>query len=203
VTVRTRQPRMPIEVRREQVLDAALRLIERDGYAATTVEAIAREADLAKPVVYKAYPGREPLLRALLEREQARAFATLARAVPAEPEGSGPRAMLLAWLGNLARAISENPRPWRLMFLPPEGTPPLVRKYVQRGRDLALEQAKALVGALLDERPELASVDRELAARTFLAAAEHAAGLLIRDPGEYPPERLVAFVASLLPSDTS
>jgi AcrR family transcriptional regulator len=64
---RTRQPRMPIEVRREQVLDVALKLIVEKGYAAATMEAVAREADLAKPRVYSAYPGRGPLLRALLE----------------------------------------------------------------------------------------------------------------------------------------
>ena len=39
---------MPIEVRREQVLDAALRLITEHGYGATSMEAIAREARLAK-----------------------------------------------------------------------------------------------------------------------------------------------------------
>ena len=36
--------RVPIEVRREQLLDAAIRLIVRDGYDGVSVEAIAREA---------------------------------------------------------------------------------------------------------------------------------------------------------------
>jgi AcrR family transcriptional regulator len=45
---------MPIEARREQVLDAALRLITDRGYDAVTMEAIARESDLSKPVVYNA-----------------------------------------------------------------------------------------------------------------------------------------------------
>ncbi|HEX4246679.1 MAG TPA: helix-turn-helix domain-containing protein, partial [Pseudonocardia sp.] len=49
---RARQPRMPIEVRREQVLDATLKLITERGYAAASMEAVAREVDLAKPRVY-------------------------------------------------------------------------------------------------------------------------------------------------------
>ena len=47
---------MPIAVRREQALDAALALIADHGYGAITMEAIAREGNLAKPVLYNAYP---------------------------------------------------------------------------------------------------------------------------------------------------
>ncbi|MDT5015778.1 MAG: hypothetical protein QOD39_1938, partial [Mycobacterium sp.] len=82
-TPRKRQPRMPIEARRDQILEAALRLITAQGYSAATMEAIAREADIAKPRVYAAYPGREPLMQALLEREEARIIAALATAMPA------------------------------------------------------------------------------------------------------------------------
>src|SRR5882757_2405021 len=79
---RSRQPRMPIEVRREQVLDATLKLIVERGYPAATMEAVARQAELAKPRVYSAYPGRGPLLRALLEREERRVVTALAEAMP-------------------------------------------------------------------------------------------------------------------------
>lgn len=189
---------MPIEVRREQVLDAALRLIERHGYGETTMEAIAREANLAKPVVYNAYPGRGALLQALLEREEARAFKALADAMPPQQALADPTAVLLSWLRSLAHAIAENPGPWRLMLIPGEETPAAVHQHVQQGRTLALEQARALIGPVLDQRPSLQGVDRDLAAQTTLAAAEHAAKLLIREPGEYTPERLVAFAESLL-----
>ena len=64
---RKRQPRLPIEVRRQQVLDAALSIITEDGYAAVSMEAIARRVDVAKPVVYNAFAGLDALLHALLE----------------------------------------------------------------------------------------------------------------------------------------
>jgi AcrR family transcriptional regulator len=59
---------MPIDARRDQILDAAQRLIIADGYAAASMEAIAREANLVKPRVYAGYSGRGQLLRTLLER---------------------------------------------------------------------------------------------------------------------------------------
>src|SRR3954453_18749022 len=57
---------MPIEARREQVLDSALRIICERGYAAANMEAIARETGVAKTVVYEAYGTRERVPRALL-----------------------------------------------------------------------------------------------------------------------------------------
>lgn len=189
---------MPIEARREQVLDAALRLIAEHGYGATSMEAIAREAGIAKPVVYNAYPGRGPLLRALLEREEARALGTLAAAMPPPPLDADPRAALIAWLRGLADAIRENPAPWRLILLPAEGTPEVVREHVERGRALALAQVKTLVSALLEEHAALASLDRELAAHSLLAVSEQAARLMIERPGEYPSERLVGFAEEVL-----
>src|SRR5580765_5328688 len=50
---------------RRSVLDAAQRLFEADGYAATTMEAIAAEAGVALKTVYLAFATKSGLLRAL------------------------------------------------------------------------------------------------------------------------------------------
>jgi AcrR family transcriptional regulator len=50
---------------RRQILDAAQRLFERDGYAATTMAAIAAEASVALKTVYVAFETKSGLLRAL------------------------------------------------------------------------------------------------------------------------------------------
>ena len=78
-------PRLPVEKRREHLLDAALRLLARDGYDKLTVEAIAREADVTRPVVYSAYDGLEPLLNALLDRTQRCALASSIQLLPHYP----------------------------------------------------------------------------------------------------------------------
>ena len=50
---------------RRQILTAAQRLFERDGYAATTMAAIAAEAGVALKTVYVAFETKAGLLRAL------------------------------------------------------------------------------------------------------------------------------------------
>src|SRR5438094_8661699 len=50
---------------RRAILDAARRLFERDGYAATTMAAIAAEAGVALKTVYVAFETKSGVLRAL------------------------------------------------------------------------------------------------------------------------------------------
>src|ERR1700761_3235285 len=77
--------RMPAEERREQLLDAALRTAVDQGFAAVTMDRIARAAGVTRPVVYGLFPDRGALLAALLERETKRARAALAPALPPVP----------------------------------------------------------------------------------------------------------------------
>jgi AcrR family transcriptional regulator len=57
--------RAQAEATRNDILDAAQRLFERQGYAATTMEAIAAEAGVALKTVYVALETKSGLLRAL------------------------------------------------------------------------------------------------------------------------------------------
>jgi AcrR family transcriptional regulator len=193
---RPRQPRLPIEVRRQQVLDAAFSLIVDQGYPAATMEAIARQANLAKTVVYNAYPRRGPLLQALLERETARALAMLVSKPP--PSDSDPGAVLVAWVERAAESIAANPSLWRLVLAPTEGTPPAVRKAVGMGRAVVLGRIRALLDPVLAGRPELAGLDADLAARSLLAICEQGALLMINQPGEYSVERMTRFAREFL-----
>jgi AcrR family transcriptional regulator len=193
---RSRQPRLPIEVRRQQVLDAAFALIVEKGYAAATMEAIARKANLAKTVVYNAYPRRGPLLQALLERETTRALQMLvSKPLPSELE---PRAILLAWVEHAAESIAANPSLWRLVLAPTEGTPPAVRRAVEMGRALVLRRIRVLLEPFLAGRPELARMDPDLTARSLLAICEQGALLLLDQPDEYPVERITQFARDFL-----
>src|SRR5262245_22564005 len=54
--------------RREQILDAALRLWTRKGFDATTVDDLAREAGVAKGTVYLYFATKEALLAAAARR---------------------------------------------------------------------------------------------------------------------------------------
>lgn len=54
---------------RSAILDAAQRLFERQGYAATTITAIAAEAEVASKTVYLAFETKSGVLRALWNRQ--------------------------------------------------------------------------------------------------------------------------------------
>ncbi|HET7406659.1 MAG TPA: hypothetical protein VFJ21_05915 [Mycobacteriales bacterium] len=80
------------------------------------------------------------------------------------------------------------------MLLPADGTPPMVRQRIQRGRDIALIQARRLTAALLANDPD---ADVDLAARAILAIGEENARLMLNHPDKYQPDRLVDFAATL------
>ena len=189
---RPRQPRLGVDVRREQALDAALAIIVREGYAAVNMEAVARVMDVAKPVVYSAWGSLGALLVALLDREEARAFGQLADALPDLRELT-PQEALEVWVDRLARTVHAHPETWRLMLLPADGTPQHVRERVDEGRSVVRAQVGAVLGPLLP-----AGVDIELAARTLVASAEELGRLMLADPAAYPPRRLVGFATTVL-----
>ena len=60
---------MSPEARREQILDSAVSYIVERGLSTFTLENVAHEAGVSKPLVYKYFTRREDLLRAVLERE--------------------------------------------------------------------------------------------------------------------------------------
>lgn len=195
---RARKPRMQIEVRREEVLDAALRLLSRGGYQAVSMEAVSREADLAKPRVYAAYPGVEPLLLALVERERGRAIAALTEAMPGFDDGADFDDILVAAATNLLQSVAANPESWRLLLLPADGAPDEVRENFSDARVFALAQLRALLEWGRDHRPGLADLDLELTALSLLAVGEQGARLLVSEPEAFTAERFGRFTRSLL-----
>jgi len=52
---------------RRDIIDAARRLFERSGYAATTLAAIATEADVAVETIYRSFDGKAGLLEAVIQ----------------------------------------------------------------------------------------------------------------------------------------
>lgn len=191
-------PRVPPEQRREQLLDAALALIGEHGYRGASMEAIARRAEVAKPVVYRTFTSREALLTALLARERERAFATLENAMPSDLGATTPDALLGEAARGILAAVQTRPEAWRLILLPAGETPDLVREQVERGRDLVRRQITDIVSWALSQTPALAAADADIAARMFMAAGEEAMKLVLTEPDAYTPEAFAAFATALL-----
>lgn len=78
---------------RERILEATLDCVGRFGMAKTTMEDIARQADLSRATLYRAFPGgRDEVLDAVVTWEVARFFGRLNEAI--QPEGLGLAAVL-------------------------------------------------------------------------------------------------------------
>jgi AcrR family transcriptional regulator len=194
-------PRLPREERREQLLDAALKIIAADGFAGVSMEAVAREADIAKTVVYDAFGTKGELLAALLEREQERVLSSIAAAMPALPLTGDPARILAEGLEAVLDAVHGHPDTWRLILLPADGTPPAVREEVERHREQLLRQMEPLV-AWGAERLGFDHLDPELTAHLILGTAENAARLTLTHPRRFPPQRLAGFAVDVLAAIT-
>jgi AcrR family transcriptional regulator len=182
---------MSAEQRREQLLDVTKALVDRAGWHGVSIEAVARDAGISRPIVYGHFGDLEGLLRALVERESIRALAQLTEILPAGLADGDPREQLLEGLAGYLEAARTEPVRWRLVVLPSDSAPAVLREQIERGRAAVLAQlAAALEGAGVP--------DPELTARSLSTVSDEAVRLLLTDPGRYPPERLLAHAAWML-----
>ncbi|HET8843783.1 MAG TPA: helix-turn-helix domain-containing protein [Ktedonobacteraceae bacterium] len=100
------------------MLDAAAELVQRWGYKKTTIEDIARQADVGKGTIYLHWKTREELFIALLLRERLRAINEAEEHLARDPEGASLHAAVkqstLAMLTNplLRAAIQQDTPLW-------------------------------------------------------------------------------------------
>jgi AcrR family transcriptional regulator len=144
------------------VLAAAHRLMLRDGYAATTVGAIAAEAGVSPETVYKAFGGKPGVVRALFRQALEGAGPE-----PAEErsnrlrEGSTGEELVAGW-AELAREVAPRGAPLAVLLRDAAASDPKAREVldeIDRGRLARMrDNARALI-ATGDVRPELSLSD--------------------------------------------
>ncbi|WP_052590251.1 TetR/AcrR family transcriptional regulator [Luteipulveratus mongoliensis] len=188
--------RLPREQRREQLLDAALVIIDRDGYRAVSMDAIARECGVTRPVVYGVFDDLSDLLTGLLDREESRALTQLAEAA-----AGTPAADLEGYVTELARrmvsVVIANPLTWRPILFSSSIGPSVVRGRVERDREMVRLRIAEALALHLATSPG-AELDSEVMAHAILAAVEHFGRLLLDDPERFDADRLVAALRGLL-----
>ena len=181
--------RMPAAQRREQLLEVTKEIVARRGFHAVSIEAVAREAGISRPIVYGHFGDLDALLEALVDREAARALAQLEQVLPVDLAAGDPRELLLAGLGGYLEAVESDPDTWRLVLMPPEGAPAVLRARIASGRAAVVAALAAAVRPGLGAGVE--SPDPELTARALSAVSDEGARLLLTDPARYPRARLL------------
>ena len=103
-------PRGDAGARRAVILDAALRVFGQYGYRRTSMDDIAREAQIGKGTIYLSFASKEEVFQALAQRLAQRMLAG-AEAAGRRPGTTSDKlaAMHAAWFGTYADTISHSP----------------------------------------------------------------------------------------------
>ncbi|WP_280269158.1 TetR/AcrR family transcriptional regulator [Nocardia wallacei] len=189
---------MPREQRRAQVLDAAFAVLSRVELHELSMEAVAAEAGVGKPVLYTVFNTRAELVEALLERERERGLEQVASTLPTDLIGADPVTAASATIEAFVGVALENPTRWRLILATPGSAPDEYRAALRSSRTGIFDQAEALVrmGTALDSR--WAAVDSALLTNALLSVAEMLGTLAVSEPDVYPKQRLEEFVRSIV-----
>lgn len=133
------------------ILEAAERLFLGQGYLATTVEALAEEADVAIGTVYGHFGSKEGVYAGLVDR----ALELDARYSDEGWEsGSGPVERLIGLSGGYLRFALEHPKYYRVFRFPPPDAPEggavdaALARVAERVRDETTRMASALLEAI-------------------------------------------------------
>jgi AcrR family transcriptional regulator len=190
---------MAPELRRQQLLDAALDVLTDGGFDAVTIEAVAQQAGVTRPVVYDMFGDLDGLMLALMQREEEAAMAPLLEIVGDDPGPDvDPEAFLVDAIRAFLRAVRANPRTWRLVLMPPRGSSRELRERIARSRRLLAERITTLLDWGLERRGGPIGLDHQLLARMIVAAGEDAARLVLARPRRFSVDRMADMTRALL-----
>lgn len=159
-----RARRLPRAERERQILDAAVRVFARYGYHSASMDEIAEEAGISKPMVYAYLGSKEDLFTACIRRETGRLMEAIAAGVSATPSPD-----MSLWQGLLAffTYVAQGRDSWLVLH----------RQARSQGGPFADELAEArlraieLIASLLAQRAGEASGDTAGHEGRVLAAA--------------------------------
>jgi AcrR family transcriptional regulator len=163
---RTERVLQHLAARRDAIVAAARMIAAEQGLAAVQIAPVAQRAGIAAGTVYRYFPAKTDLVRALIEAVSAREIAALRKAADAAP---GPLSALAAALVSFAaRALRHRRLAWAVSAEP-----------VEAAVDEFRLAARRALAAELEARIRAAVVGGHLPEQDAAAAAVALTGLLI------------------------
>ena len=168
-TTQPRRRRMPRAEREQQMLDVAEEIFAERGYLNTSVDDIAENVGVSKPMIYEYFGSKEGLLVAAIRRARAELFEASSRAVvgATDPEEAMRRALTAFFAFT-----DEHRRAWRLLGNETAlaGTTAMIE--IEAIRQEQSELNIALISAFL---PGLPTPQLEVIAETLVGSCERLA----------------------------
>ncbi|GAB2637474.1 TetR/AcrR family transcriptional regulator [Gordonia jinhuaensis] len=105
--------RLPRAVREQQMLDAAVKVFSANGFRDTSMDAIAAEAQISKPMLYLYYGSKDELFAACLNRESTRFIEAMSVGFdPHLKQRDQARTVIYALLAY----VDSNRESWRVLY---------------------------------------------------------------------------------------
>ncbi|GLQ54259.1 TetR/AcrR family transcriptional regulator [Devosia nitrariae] len=146
--------------KRERIIDAARVLFLRQGLRATTMEAIAREAGIAKPTLYVQFSDKDAVFMAILEKLVTAKIAAFETGIAGEGTATTRVGRALAGMyGVLAAALEGSAHAEELFSAH------------KRGASLSADADSRIAGRLAEELRMAGAADPERLTRLLLDAA--------------------------------
>jgi len=105
--------RLPRAVREQQMLDAAVQMFSANGYHETSMDAIAAQADISKPMLYLYYGSKEELFGACLGRELSRFVETIRADIDLK---QSPHELLRRTILSVLHYVDANRASWIVLY---------------------------------------------------------------------------------------
>jgi AcrR family transcriptional regulator len=173
--------RMRAPERRQQLLDVARKVFGRRGYHTVTMDAVAKEAGVTKPILYDHFPSKRQLYLALLEADLANLKERLRDALESR---AGNRERIRGSFQAYFDFVDDHAEGFRLLMQEAVGGEREFRDMVGRFRNEVLTQVTDVI-----VRESKGALDRERAEDVALGLIGMAELAALRDPGAPKDER--------------
>lgn len=177
--------RLPRAVREQMMLDSAVRVFSRRGYHAASMDEIAEDAGISKPMVYAYLGTKEEVFVACLQREGTR----LMEAIADEVVGADtPDQQLWRGLRAFFTFVGAHRDGWAVLYRQARGEQPFASASAEM-RERMVEVVEMMLGrALAAEGREVRGTDLQVMAYALVGASESLADWLADHP-EADPEK--------------
>ncbi|GLY22557.1 TetR/AcrR family transcriptional regulator [Micromonospora echinospora] len=175
--------RLPRAVREQQMLDAAVRAFSRRGFHAASMDEIAEDAGISKPMVYAYLGTKEELFVACLHREGTRMVEAIAgAAAPDLPADERLWRGLRAFFGF----VGAHRDGWVVLYRQARGEQPFAGELAVMRSRMVEVVAGMLDHALRAQGREVRETDLEVIAYALVGATESLADWLADHPEADP-----------------